>query len=168
MIRKYETMFIVNPSLTEEERTTQIEAVKTILDKHEATIKAEYSMGTRSLAYTINKFDRGYYHVIYFEAPTAAINFLEKFYKVNETIFRFIVVKYESKLEIKTWENMVKKALGEKVEEKTIKTRERSNYKKPYDRNSNNKTQDKRTFNSRSTTSSEESKSTPIDNQDVQ
>ena len=135
MMRRYETMFILNPTFTEEEQTAQVEAVRAILVKHDAVIKAEHNMGVRNLAYAINKFDRGYYHVIYFEAPTAAINFLEKFYKVTESIFRFIVVKYENQSEIKAWETMVKKASGEKVEEKMIKTRERSNYKRVGDRN---------------------------------
>ena len=139
MTRKYETMFILNPSLTDEEQTAQVEAIRAVLTKHQAVIKAEHKMGVKNLAYAINKFDRGYYHVIYFEAPTAAINFLEKFYKVTESVFRFIVVKYENKSEVKAWETMVKKALGEKVEEKMIKTRERNNYKKIGDRNTNNR-----------------------------
>jgi small subunit ribosomal protein S6 len=44
--------------------------------------------------------------VIYFKAPSESIAELERTYKVNENIIRFIFVKYESKAEIKQWTAM--------------------------------------------------------------
>ena len=66
-LTKYETMFILNPSLTQEQRDERIELVRATLAKHQAVIVAEDAMGVRNLAYAIKKFDRGYYHVIYLE-----------------------------------------------------------------------------------------------------
>jgi small subunit ribosomal protein S6 len=63
-------------------------------------------MGTRELAYEIEKNKRGYYYVIYFKAPSESIAELERNYKVNENIIRFIFVKYENKAEIKQWTAM--------------------------------------------------------------
>ena len=120
LIRQYETMFIVKPTLTEEEIKGRIEFVKETLTKQGADIKAVTEMGMRDLAYDIEKNARGYYTVIYFTAPTSAIKELERVYGITEDIIRFIVVSYDKKVEQAAWEVMVKKALGQPVEEKKL------------------------------------------------
>jgi small subunit ribosomal protein S6 len=96
-------MFIVKPTLTEEEIQAQIATVKGNIEKNGGEIVSCDDMGTRQLAYEIEKNKRGYYYVIYFKAPSDSINELERTYRVNENIIRFIFVKYESKAEIKQW-----------------------------------------------------------------
>ncbi|MEA2051107.1 MAG: 30S ribosomal protein S6 [Campylobacterota bacterium] len=105
-IRHYETMFIVKPTLTEEETVAQIETVKSNIEKNGGEIVAVDDMGTRNLAYEIQKQKRGYYYVVYFTAPSEAILELERNYRVNEDIIRFIFIKYESKTEITQWTAM--------------------------------------------------------------
>ncbi len=105
-IRHYETMFIVKATLTEEEVQAQIATVKENIEKNGGEIVSFDDMGTRQLAYEIEKQKRGYYYVIYFTAPTEAISELERTYRVNEDIIRFIFIKSESKTEIKQWTAM--------------------------------------------------------------
>ena len=105
-IRHYETMFIVKPTLTEEETKAQIDLVKSNIEKNGGTIVATEDMGTRDLAYEIEKNKRGHYYLIYFTAPTEAILELERNYRINETILRFIFIKYESKTEVAQWTAM--------------------------------------------------------------
>jgi small subunit ribosomal protein S6 len=104
--RHYETMFIVKPTLTEEETAAQITAVKERIEKNGGEIVSVDDMGTRNLAYEIEKNKRGYYYVIYFKAPSDAIKELERGFKVNENIIRFIFVKYENKAEVAQWTKM--------------------------------------------------------------
>jgi small subunit ribosomal protein S6 len=103
-------MFIVKPTLTEEETQAQIETVKGNIEKNGGEIVACDDMGTRDLAYEIQKNKRGYYYVIYFKAPSESITELERNYRVNENIMRFIFVKYENKAEIKQWTAMSEEA----------------------------------------------------------
>ena len=105
-IRHYETMFIVKATLTEEETAAQIATVKSNIEKIGGEIVAVDDMGTRQLAFEIQKQKRGYYYVIYFKAPSEAIKELERNYRVNEDIIRFIFIKSESKTEIKQWTAM--------------------------------------------------------------
>ena len=102
-IRHYETMFIVKPTLTEEETQAQIELVKSTIEKTGGEIIATDDMGSRKLAYEIKKNKRGYYYVCYFKAPTEAILEIERNYRINENILRFIFIKSESKKEIALW-----------------------------------------------------------------
>jgi len=109
-IRHYETMFIVKPTLTDEETQNQIATVKANIEKNGGEIVAVDDMGTRNLAYEIQKNKRGYYYVIYFTAPSESIKELERNYRVNEDIIRFIFIKYESKTEIGQWTAMSNEA----------------------------------------------------------
>lgn len=105
-LRHYETMFILKPTLTEEETKAQIEVVKSNIEKNGGEIVACDDMGTRQLAYEIEKNKRGYYFVSYFKAPGSAILELERNYRINENILRFIFIKYENKKEVAAWESM--------------------------------------------------------------
>jgi len=106
-IRHYETMFIVKPTLTEEETQSQIETVKANITKNGGEIVTTEDMGSRELAYEIKKNKRGYYYVIYFTAPSESIVELERNYRINENILRFIFVKYESKTEVAQFNKLV-------------------------------------------------------------
>jgi small subunit ribosomal protein S6 len=96
-------MFIVKPTLTEEETKSQIETVRANIEKNGGVIASAENIGTRELAYEIEKNKRGYYYVVYFEAPSEAIIELERNYRVNESILRFIFIKYEGKKEVANW-----------------------------------------------------------------
>jgi small subunit ribosomal protein S6 len=105
-IRNYETMFIVKPTLSEEETQSQIELVKANITKNGGEIIECDDMGSRELAYEIQKNKRGYYYVIYFTAPSESILELERNYNINENILRHMFVKYESKKDIIAWNSM--------------------------------------------------------------
>lgn len=96
-------MFIVKATLTDEETQAQIATVKANIEKNGGTIVSCDDMGSRNLAYEIEKQKRGYYYVIYFTAPSESILELERNYRINENIIRFIFIKSESKTDIKHW-----------------------------------------------------------------
>ncbi|PAF54366.1 30S ribosomal protein S6 [Helicobacter sp. 13S00482-2] len=109
-MKHYETMFIVKPTLVEEEIKSKIDFYKEVITKNGGVITTCIDMGMRNLAYEIKKSSRGYYFVIYFQANPSLILELERLYRINEDILRFIVIKYESKKEQKTWQALVDKA----------------------------------------------------------
>ena len=45
------------------------------------------------MSYEIMKNKEGYYVVIYFKAETSFITELERYYKINENIIKFITVR---------------------------------------------------------------------------
>ncbi len=102
-IRHYETMFIVKATLTEEETKAQIDTVRSNIEKNGGEIVSYEDMGTRELAYEIEKSKRGYYYLAYFTSPTESILELERNFNTNESIIRHMFVKYESKKEIAQW-----------------------------------------------------------------
>ena len=105
-LKHYETMFIVKPTLTEEETQAQIENIKAIIAKNGGEIVACDDMGSKQLAYEIDKQKRGYYYVVYFRGEPNGLAEIERNYRINENIMRFIFIKYENKKEIAAWTNM--------------------------------------------------------------
>ena len=121
-MKHYETMFIIKPTLVEEEIKAKIDFFKDIIIKNGGAIETCLDMGMRNLAYEIKKNKRGYYFVIYFKAPTNLIAELERNYRINEDVLRFIVIKYENKKEQKAWDayiaenaDQIRKKLGDNL-----------------------------------------------------
>ena len=103
-------MFILKPTLTEEETAAQIELVKANIAKNGGEIVACDDMGSKQLAYEIEKHKRGYYFVAYFKGEPKGILEVERQYRINENILRFIFIKYENKKEIAAWTKMSEEA----------------------------------------------------------
>ncbi len=102
-LKHYETMFIIKPTLTEEETVAQIDLVKSTIEKNGGEIVACDDMGSKQLAYEIEKNKRGYYFVAYFKGQPSGLAEIERQYRINENILRFIFIKYENKKEIAAW-----------------------------------------------------------------
>lgn len=120
-MRCYETMFIVKPTLVEEEIKAKIEFFKDVIVKNGGNIETCLDMGMRNLAYQIKKNHRGYYFVIYFKAEPTLIAELERLYKINEDILRFIIIKYDSKKEQNIWQTLVDRANKKPEKPRTLK-----------------------------------------------
>ena len=107
-LRHYETMFITKPTLSDEEKEKIVENIKNVITTHGGEVVAVDNIGVRELAYPIEKFERGHYYIIYYKAPAEAVLELERQMRYNEDLLRFMSVKYETKKDIKRWEEMAK------------------------------------------------------------
>ena len=122
-MRHYELLVVAKPTLTVEELQAKLTFLKEILEKNGAVIAAIQEMGTRKLAYQINKFERGTYVVFYFTAPTAAIAEVERLIRIAEEFIRFMTVKFENQKEIGFWNRQVEK-ITKKSETPVVESKE--------------------------------------------
>jgi small subunit ribosomal protein S6 len=109
-MKHYETLFVLKPTLTDEEKEQKFNFIKEVITKNGGEIVASEEIGTRKLAYPIEKFERGHYYIIYFKAPANSVKELERIYRITEEVIRFITIKYETDKDIKSWEKMVERA----------------------------------------------------------
>ena len=114
----YETLFILKPTLTEEETAKQIDAVKASITDQDGEIVATNDMGVRKLAYEINKNERGYYTVIYHKSPASSITEIERKLRYNEDALKFFTVKYGTKREVVEFDRQVANCSPKKEESK--------------------------------------------------
>ncbi len=109
-MRNYENLVIVKPTFTAEEIQASIKAVEEIITSNGGEIAATNAMGMRKLAYPIEKNERGYYHVIYYTVAPSAISEIERRFRINEDLLRFVTIKYDTNREVKAWNQLVQKA----------------------------------------------------------
>jgi len=106
-MNNYETLFVIKPTLTDEEREAQIAKVTEVLEREGAKILATNRMGMRKLAYPVAKNERGFYTIIYFNAEGSVIAEFERNLKFNEEIIKYLTVKYTKQKEIKQFNKLV-------------------------------------------------------------
>ena len=106
----YETLFVVKPTLTDEETAAQIAKVKEVLAKEGAELVGADDMGMRKLAYPVEKHARGYYTVLFYKGEGTVIQELERNLKINEDVIKFLTVKYTKNKEIAQFDKLVAQA----------------------------------------------------------
>jgi len=103
----YETLFVIKPTLTEQEIAAQITKIKDVLAKEGGELVATDDMGMKKLAYPVEKQLRGYYTVLYYKVNGASIAEIERNLKINEDIIKFLTIKYGSKKELIQFEKQI-------------------------------------------------------------
>ncbi len=88
----YETTVVIDGNLDDEATHAIIEKVKTLISSLGGEIKNITDNGRKKLAYKIGKLSIGYYVHIEFTAPPTAIAELERQYRLNEQIIRFLTI----------------------------------------------------------------------------
>lgn len=109
-MRNYENLVIVKPTFTAEEIQASIKAIEETITSNGGEIATTDTMGMRKLAYPINKSERGYYHVIYYSIAPSAISEIERRFRINEDLLRFVTIKYDTNREVIAWNQLVEKA----------------------------------------------------------
>jgi len=93
----YEIMFIVRPTLSEDEIKGVVKSFEKVLADNGATEINVKEMGQRELAYEIKKFKSGYYYVVTLEAADdKAIREFDRLALISTDIIRHLVTKLEA------------------------------------------------------------------------
>ena len=91
-MRTYEVLFILSPQVTEEEATTLIADFKSVAERNGATLKNEEAWGRRRLAYPIQKFTDGIYHLFVLESDQS-LSELDRRMKNVDRVLRHVIVR---------------------------------------------------------------------------
>ncbi len=95
-MRKYEIMFIVKPTLSEEETKNVISSFEKVLTDNKAKIVGKKDMGQRDLAYEIKKFKSGYYYLFNIEAnDDKAVREFDRLALISKDVIRHLITKVE-------------------------------------------------------------------------
>ena len=95
-MKNYEIMFIVRPTLGEDDVKKVVKTFKDIITKNEGKVTKEENMGQRELAYEIKDFKSGYYYVFEVEAKSdKAVKEFDRLALINNDIVRHLITKVE-------------------------------------------------------------------------
>ncbi len=98
-MRKFETLLLLSPELTSEERENTLAVVTGVIEREGGSILTADHWGMRDLAYPVRKQMRGYYVRYEYNAPPQLIAEMERIIRITDGIYKFITVKLADKSE---------------------------------------------------------------------
>ena len=94
-MQRYEVIAIVLANVSDEDITALIERSQTIITDRKGVVAKIDKWGKRHLAYEIKKQKDGYYFLIDFAGNGPIVAEIERNYKIDDRILKFITVKKE-------------------------------------------------------------------------
>lgn len=92
-MRKYETLILLSPELSGDERAAILDKLKGVLEGEGSKILDVDEWGMKPLAYPVQNMMRGYYVRLEYAASGETVKELERHIKMDEGIFKFLSVK---------------------------------------------------------------------------
>jgi len=92
MTRGYEALVIVKAAGTEQELARQGAHLEEPIKKVGGSVDSNQHMGRRKLAFRIARQTEGHYFLLRFQAPTEQIGELERLFRLNESVVRFMIL----------------------------------------------------------------------------
>ena len=87
----YETIYILKGSFKEEEYKQKFNNVQNYLSKY--NIEKVEEIGKRKLAYEVDKETNGYFVIVEVRATEEEIAEIQRYYRINGDIIKFLIVK---------------------------------------------------------------------------
>ncbi len=94
-MNNYETVFIMNPVLSEEQIKETVNKFVSFIKTNKGTVSHQENWGLKKLKYTIQKKKTGFYYLLEFTSEGKLINDLEIEFKRDERVIRWQTVKLE-------------------------------------------------------------------------
>jgi small subunit ribosomal protein S6 len=89
-MKNYETVFILNPVLSDDQMKDTVDKFVKVLKKGKADVINVEQWGLRKMAYPVQHKSTGFYNLIEFSASSDLINTLETEYRRDESVMRFL------------------------------------------------------------------------------
>ena len=90
---KYELMYIVSSTASEEQREALINKFSAMVEEKGGKIVSLEKMGMKKFAYPINFKNEGFYVLMTFEADSAVVDEMNKLMNITENIVRQMFIK---------------------------------------------------------------------------
>ena len=94
-MRRYELMLVLRPDLPDDRSQAVLERTTRALAAAGGQIVKQAPWGRRRLAYPIERYREGSYHIILFEAPASAVAEVERGLLITEEVLRHLVTRVE-------------------------------------------------------------------------
>ena len=92
-MRRYELMLVLRPDAPDERASAVIDRTTRYVVAAGGQIVKVAPWGRRRLAYPIDRYREGSYHIVVFEAPAEAIAEMERSLQITEEVLRYLVTR---------------------------------------------------------------------------
>ena len=94
-MRRYELMLVLRPDVADDKAQAVIDRTTRQVSAGGGQIVKVAPWGRRRLAYQIDRYREGSYHIVLFEAPAEVIAELERGLQITEEVIRHLVTRVE-------------------------------------------------------------------------
>lgn len=94
-MRRYETIYIVNPNLEADSLREVVTKFSDLTKKLKGYIVKVNEWGKRKLAYEVRRFDKGHYVVLDFCGLPEIVKELERNLKLDDRVLKYLTVKID-------------------------------------------------------------------------
>lgn len=115
-MRRYETFIIINPDLSDEERSPVFEKVKGLIQQEECLLVMLDEWGARRLAYEIKKKSRGYYVRLDYCGTGKLVDEMERFFRIDDRVMKYMTVLLDKYADIELIKEEMAKAEVKEIE----------------------------------------------------
>ena len=91
-MNEYETIFLISNRIKEEQRRNVVNKIKELISSN-GQIDTTEDLGEKKLAYEVKKHKKAFYYIINFKSKSEFIYKLERNYKLNEEIIKFMTIR---------------------------------------------------------------------------
>lgn len=98
-MRYYETLYLINPNLSDEEYGEVVAKFSDLVAKKNGVLINADEWGKKTLAYAVKKFDKGFYVLIQYCGPGEIIAGIERDMRLDERILKFQTVKLSDQVD---------------------------------------------------------------------
>lgn len=99
-LKYYETFYLLNPDMNEEQREAVLEKIKGIITEEKGEIVSVDNWPLRKLAYKVNKKSQGYYVLIEYGAKPETIQEITRNLRLDENVMKFLTSKLGEEFDI--------------------------------------------------------------------
>jgi small subunit ribosomal protein S6 len=115
-MRHYETLYLLNPDLPEDEYKAETAKFIEIIEKNKGEFIKTEEWGKRSLAYDIKKFDKGFYVLIEYCGDGGLVSEIERNFKFDERVLKYQTLKLSDHADVETIKASLKPGNAEELE----------------------------------------------------
>ena len=94
-MRRYETIFIASPTLTDEQSDELVKQFEGIIAEQGGELLKTDKWGRKKLAYEVQKFSEGYYTLFEMNAGSSLIAELERRFRNDDAVIKFLSVRMD-------------------------------------------------------------------------
>ena len=122
-MRRYETIFIVDPDISDEERAPLFEKITELIPQQDGLLVEFDEWGTKKLAYEIKKRIRGHYIRLDYCGTGPLVDEIERLFKIDERILKYMTILLDKNIELdKIKEEIAAKEAEKKQADKAVES----------------------------------------------
>lgn len=91
----YEHVFISRQDLSNTQAEALIEEFSNVLSENDGSVVEQEYWGVKTMAYKVNKNRKGHYAFLKTDAPSAAVQEMERLMRLHEDVMRVLTIKVD-------------------------------------------------------------------------